>query len=458
MTPPSESKTTSSNAAVGAAGTGYLATAIMLLFAAGLAARLGFVTASITVFVAGTVTLIILAASDRITVSRRRIERTGLLSWLNTVFTGSPNRLRLAHIEQIETTVFQRFRRGGHISYAYRTVIRGRNARFQMSSARRGYARLIRIVLSSVPEDVLDNRSIELRDYFAARDDVRARARQSEIPTGDVLEEALRKLRSERRPVSRSARTSVDPDKAERLRRLGNELRVAGFLLQSLEAFRRAVLLHPASGWLLFDYGRCILSCAVTEKDKKLERRAFAMMRLAEQRAGDDANLLAQLGESYFQAGNWNRAAVVFKKALAKVGTSFRSVRGLAEIALRDGKFAHVIHNFSLANSLTQTRALKRWTGAEIEYFTKLNEDEEYMELEISRLSLMDTLAKLRRSMLRLASAGIAVIVAGKLFSDSLVTDSGWAISSVAMIIWAGSSVFKKILSERIPINTFEEE
>ena len=139
-------------------------------------------------------------------------------------------------------------------------------------------------------------------------------------------------------------------EKADYLHRLANELRLSGYLLQSLEAFRRALLINPKDARLLFDFARCLNSFAGTEQSEKLQRKSIAALRLAEKRADNDGKLLARLGESFFQFGNYKRAKTVFQKAQDKAEESFRSVRGLAEIALREGKIAHVFIIFLLLN------------------------------------------------------------------------------------------------------------
>src|SRR5205807_7896157 len=165
-----------------------------------------------------------------------------------------------------------------------------------------------------------------------------------------------------------------------------------GHLSRALEAFRRALLFRPADPHLLFEFARCLQSFAGTRHDKGLERKALAVMRLAERRAENDGDLLARLGEAYFQIGEWRRAGIVFQTALDRVGESFRTARGLAEIALREGKIAHVIHHFSTANRLAKTPALRRWTKGEADYFSRLNSDDEYMEMEVGRVNLRETL------------------------------------------------------------------
>ena len=153
--------------------------------------------------------------------------------------------------------------------------------------------------------------------------------------------------------------------KADDLRDLANELRVSGYFLQALEAFRRALLIRPRDGHLLFEFARCLHSFAGVERDPRLERRALAALRLSERRASGDDDMLVRLGEWYFQIGEWRRAGNVFNNALERLGENFRTARGLAELALRDGKIAHVIHHFSTANRVAETSSLRRWSKGE---------------------------------------------------------------------------------------------
>jgi tetratricopeptide (TPR) repeat protein len=249
-----------------------------------------------------------------------------------------------------------------------------------------------------------------------------------------------------------------ESERADYLRRLANELRISGYLLQSLEAFRRALLINPTDAWLIFDFARCLHSFAGSEKNEKLRRKSIAALRLAERRAGAaDGELLARLGESYFQYGDWRRAAGVFKKAAETVETSFRAARGLAEIALREGKIAHVIHHFAAANRLANAPALRRWTQNETDYFSRLNQDDDYMEMEISRVNLLESFENAKKTCLKIAFAGFPAIIFGLIFDD-LIANIGWAISCVALLIWVGLMFSQSVLSTRVPMDLDEED
>lgn len=415
--------------------------------------------AAALLFVGSWVAIPFLAFTDRIVFDGKRLSRTGILPNIWAYMNGSRSRLKLSDIEQAETQALRALKRGGSVFYRYRTSVRGKDTHFAFASGGEDYRRMVRQIFPRLSENVLDNRSIELRDYLAEPKETMMKAEFEHIPSPDVLESSLKGFYSkEKQGHDRIHGDNEDFEKAEYLRRLANELRLSGHLLQALETFRRALVLNPRDNWLLYELARCLQSFAGSERDKKMERRALALMRLAEKRAQNDGELLARLGESYFQFGEWERAGKVFQRALERVETSFRSVRGLAEIALREGKLAHVIHHFSTANRLAETPALRRWTQGEADYFARLSTDDTYMEMEVSRINMLDTLERSKKTTLKITFCGFPLILVGIVLEESLVAHLGWAVCSVSLLIWAGLIMSQRMLSGRIPLEMVPEE
>lgn len=391
---------------------------------------------------------------DRVSFDGRRIVRTGLLPRLWSRLTATRDRIKLSDVEHVQTSILRTIKRGGNLIYTYRTTFVGKGKTFSVHSGSRNYRSFIESVFSRLSDDVLDSRSADLRDHLEDRLEVKRRARAAEIPPADILEASLRD------PITKSMATveQGSSEKASELHRLANELRVTGFLPQSVEAFRRALLLRPKNARLLLDFALCLRSYAAVNQDKKVGRKALALMRLAERRAGDDGQLLTEIGEGYFQFGEWQRAGATFRKAIERAGERFRSLVGLAELALHDGKIAHVIHNFTAALEFAETPAARRWTKHEIDYFSRLNGDEEYMELEISRMNLLDTLASVRGGALRIAIVGIPLIVIGLLFGEFMVANVGWAVSLISFAVWTTVIVMAHTLAARIPYDMIGDE
>ena len=432
----------------------YLVGLLLVSFLAAFLLYLELDIYALTFLAAAWIVIPALIWTDRVVFDGRRIRRTGLLPGVWARLTGTRDRIKLNDVELVQTSILRTIKRGGNLVYTYRTTFFGKGKAFSIQSGGRNYRGFVESVFPRLSEAVLDHRSIDLRDHLDDRIEVKRRAKAAMIPPADVLEGSLRKPF----PKTLSITDRLSEEKAADLHRLANELRVSGLLPQAIEAFRRAVNIMPADGRLLYDFALCLRSYAASQRDGEVERKALAMMRLAERRAGDDGDLLTDIGESYFQFGDWRRAGNTFKKAIERAGERFRSLIGLAEIALHEGKIAHVIHNFSAARDHAQTPAARRWTSHEIDYFSRLNSDEEYMELEISRMNLLDTLRLVRGSALRIALVGFPVIVAGILFEVILVANVGWALSLVSLAVWTTVIVLGHVLAARIPYEMVEEE
>ena len=435
----------------------YVIALFLAAFFSGFFLYLEYDWAAFTLMSLGFVFLPIFYWTDRISFDGKRISRTGILPNLWSFLNASRLSLKLSDIEQVETQSLRALKRGGNVFYRYRTSVSGKEMKFAIASGGEDYRQMIQRILPALSENVLDNRSIELRDYLSEPKETLMKAEFNHIPSVEVLENSVGEFNFKQTRKNFSL-TADALEKADYLRRLANELRLSGYLLQALESFRRALLLNPQDGWLLFESARCLHSFAGSEKNQKLERKARAMMRLAEKRADGDSELLSRLGEGYFQVGEWDRAKAVFQKAVAVAETSFRSARGLAEISLREGKIAHVIHHFSTANRVAETPALRRWTQGETEYFSRLNNDEEYMDLEISRINMLETLENSKKTTLKLALLGFPAILIGVVFDESIVANIGWAVSSVSLLIWAGLSASMNLFSDRIPYDLVESE
>jgi tetratricopeptide (TPR) repeat protein len=399
-----------------------------------------------------------LAYTDRIAFDGKRLRRTGLIPLAWAWFNGFYYHLKLSDIEQIETQALRALKRGGNVFYRYRTSVSGKDLKFVFTSGGEEYRQMIRRIFPRLAENVLDNRSIELRDYLSEPKEVLMKAEFVHIPSSAVLEDSVNIFEKPDRSRRGGEVGAAELERVEYLRRLANELRLSGHLLQALEAFRRALVINPKDAWLLFEAARCLHSFAGAEHDRKLQHKAAAMLRLAERRARNDKELLARLGESYFQFGDWERARTVFLRSIDRVEENFRSLRGMAEIALREGKIAHVIHNFLAANRLAETPALRRWTQGEADYFSHLNDDEDYMEMEISRINLLETLENSKKTSLKIALLGFPAIIIGMVIGEDLVANLGWAVSSVALLIWTGLLTSLNLFSERIPYELVEEE
>lgn len=431
----------------------YFATFFLANFTTGFLVYLEKDLAALLLFIFSWITIPVLAWKDRIVFDGKHIFRTGFLPNLWAKLNRKPSRLKISQIEQIETQALRALKRGGNVFYRYRTSVNGRGLRFVFASGGKDYRQMIGQLYNLVADDVMDNRSMELRDYLKDHKETLMKAEFARIPSMEVLESSINEFQ---RNIQRfpkkdtSEATASEIEKSEGLRQIANELRMSGNLLQSLEAFRRALFLTPKNPWLLFEFARGLHSYASLERDQNLIRKANAVLRLAEMRAGNDTQLLTRIGESYFQYGDWKRASKIFRKTLLFTNESFRAVRGLAEIALRDGKIAHVIHHFSTAAHLAKSNALKRWAEGENEYFSRLNSDEDYMDAEMTRINWLESIEKKKRTALHFSLFGLAIVLFGVIFNET-TANFGWTLSFISIFLWVIFVMSQGILSERCP-------
>lgn len=438
----------------------YFAAIFLLTFFTGFLVYLKQDAVALIVLAAAWAGLPLLAWMDRIVFDGEKLYRTGIIPRIWNNVNRKSERLKIVDIEQVETQAIRALKRGGSVFYRYRSSITGKGRTFVFATGGEAYRQMVKNLFHILPDDILDNRSIELRDYLSEPKEVMMKAEFARIPSKEVLEESLNEFTSGDKTsvnINTNGLDETSTEKADYLRELANQLRLSGNLLQALETFRRALRLNPFDGWLLFEFGRCLHSYASSEHNERLEHKAKAALRLAEHRAGTDSELLARLGESYFQYGEWERARRAFNKALSVAGESFRSVRGLAEIALREGKIAHVIHHFSSAAHFADSVALKNWASTEKDYFAELSGNDGYMESEIRRINMLENMEKGKRLAMRFALMGMAIVIFGVTLDDEAIANSGWAISSVSLLIWAGMIMSKNIMSERNPILAQED-
>lgn len=414
---------------------------------------------SISGFLLG-IASVLLGLQDRVLFDGRRIIMTGPLARLAARFLGTKRSLSLRSVETVETYVKRLIKRGGNFYYQYRVALRGRGIEFQFDTAIKGHRALVSQVLSKLPETVLDIRSIELRDFLSETTDLTRQARDAQIPPAEVLEGAMLHSRIRSRTADPIAAMSdrESLDKARSLQVLGNRLRVSGRLVQSAEALRRALRMNPRDGWLLLDLGRCVEELAGASGDRTLARRSLAILRLAERRAHHDARLLERVADTYLLAGEAERAVKAYQRVTDLVAQSYRAFKGMADAALYQGKLAHAVMHFSAASRHANYPALRRWSTAEAEYLSRLNESDEYMDVEIGRLNLLNSLSRSSGTSLRIGLWGLPMIMLGLLVGDSLIADVGWAVSAVAFIAWMLLSIASRFFIERIPYRIVNED
>ncbi|HSK64006.1 MAG TPA: hypothetical protein VK893_09200, partial [Pyrinomonadaceae bacterium] len=329
-------------------------------------------------------------------------------------------------------------RRGGRVRYRYRTQITGKGKEFVIVSGGHYYRHFVRELFPLIHESKLDNRSRDLRDYLNDPSFLNRKTQLSQLAPSDILDITRsdfrlgRKLR--RAETQETPATPEELERARLLRRLGNELRVSGRLREAGEAFRRALNVRPHGAWLIYDFARLLRSMASAQADARLLSRARAALRLARIRAKDDLVLLPLIGESFLECGDARHARRALEKVVELDNGNFKARVGLADIALREGKLAHVIHHYHEA-AVSSEEALARYARSEGDYYMQLNNDDDYLAAELRRINWLQSVTRIRRLALRVTNASVLLAIIGGFF-DPVLGGVGWSLASSGLIIW----------------------
>ena len=418
----------------------YFAVASVVTFIGALMLRGHYDVAALILISATWLFLPLLALTDRIAFDGVSLRCQGPLpSFLQLLF-GYRKQLSLDDFETVETQAVRTLRRGGRVRYRYRTQITGKGKEFVIVSGGRDYRKLVRELFPLIHESKLDNRSRDLRDYLNDPSFLNRKTQLSQLASSDLLDVTRSDFkigqRLRRRPETFDApATEEELERARLLRRLGNELRVSGRLREAGEAFRRALNVKPHGAWLIYDFARLLRSQASAQADARLLSRARAALRLACIRAGNDLVLLPLIGESLLECGDASHARRALQKVVELDSGNFKARVGLADIALREGKLAHVIHHYHEAARVSSEQALARYARSEGDYYMQLNNDDDYLAAELRRINWLQSVTRIRRLALRVTNASVLLALVGG-FIDPLAASLGWSVASSALIIW----------------------
>ena len=436
---------------------GYFAATLTLSLAALLLIRAEYDEAAIVALVSAWVLVPLMALTDRIRLEGRMLSRTGLVAFIHKILRGRAMRLSVDEVERVETYAVRTLRRGGSVRYRYRSEVAGRGLSFIFASGG-NYRHMVRRLFALVDDEKLDARSRELRDYLEDPRSLRAAIKLLRIAPSSVLEGALpdfhlREKKSRERAGTHTGQelTLAEKERGQLLRRVANQLRAAGRLREAGEAFRRALLVTTKDGWMLYEFARFLRSQASALSDARLLSRSRAGLRLAARYGREDAQLLARIGESFFEFGDMARASHLFRRALELQPRSFLAEAGLAEIALRNGKLAHVIHHYQAATRIAPDQATSRFARREADYYALLNDDDEYLTSELKRINWLQTLQTVRRMSARIMLASILLAFVGGYLGGIGYDLSavGWSLAASSLAAWVGVHLLSKILSNR---------
>ncbi len=441
-------------ASVRASPGGYLVVSSVLTFSAGLLLRSELDGWALITVIVAWVLLPALALTDKIAFDGQSLIRRGAAAFIFQLISGRRQQLTLAEVERVDTNAVRTLRRGGRVRYRYRSQISGRGTGFVFASGGRRYREMVQRLFPLIHDDKIDLRTRELRDYLCDPKSLNRELESLKLAPSDVLDNATAEFKlggKKEHAEEQVSALEVSPGDVERailLRQLGNKLRIAGRLREAGEAFRRALNVLPHDGRLIYDFARLLRSQASARGDARLLSRARAALRLSARRADEDAALLSLIGEGFLECNEAVRAERSFQRAIELEPRTFRARLGLADVALRNGKLAHVIHQYRDAAHQASEKALVRYARLEADYYVRLNDDDDYLSAELSRINWLQTLTLGRRLAARVTNASILVALIGT-YADQAIAGIGWALASSSLVAWLASLLAGKALSAR---------
>jgi hypothetical protein len=117
-------------------------------------------------------------------------------------------------------------------------------------------------------------------------------------------------------------------------------------------------------------------------------------------------------------------------------------------VGLSEGKLAHVIHHYNDAARIAPDKAAGRLARREADYYSRLNDDEDYLAAELRRMNWLEGAGRVQRLTARLSFAALLIALIGSSV-DQAVASLGWAFASSAIIGWSGSLLTRKLLGAR---------
>jgi hypothetical protein len=127
---------------------------------------------------------------------------------------------------------------------------------------------------------------------------------------------------------------------------------------------------------------------------------------------------------------------------------NFRARVELADLALRNGKLAHVIHYYRDGARLAPDKALDVFARREADYYARLNDDEDYLVAELRRINWLQNSTRVRRLAGRVTNASILFALAAS-YLDPTIGGLGWALASSSLFAWIASLFAGKVLGSR---------
>ncbi len=172
----------------------YMSVLFVVSFAAAFLIYVERDDAGISLFIVSIFLIPLLAFTDRVGFDGKRLYRTGLVPRIWARLTKTRDRLRIGDIEQVETQAVRALKRGRNVKYRFSTSLRGKGTQFTFASGGEAFRQMVKTLLPLLPDNVLDSRSMELRDYLTDPREALQNAEASRIPVAGRFGKPIRSI------------------------------------------------------------------------------------------------------------------------------------------------------------------------------------------------------------------------------------------------------------------------
>jgi len=107
-----------------------------------------------------------------------------------------------------------------------------------------------------------------------------------------------------------------------------------------------------------------------------------------------------------------------------------------------------VIHHYNEAVRMAPDKSAARLARRESSYYSRLNNDEDYLAAELRRMNWLEGAGRIQRLTARVSFGALLIALVGSSV-DQLVAGMGWALASSSIVGWSGALLIRKFLATR---------
>ena len=107
-----------------------------------------------------------------------------------------------------------------------------------------------------------------------------------------------------------------------------------------------------------------------------------------------------------------------------------------------------MIHHYNEAARIAPDKATATLARREADYYSRLNNDEDYLAAELRRMNWLEGANRIQRLTARISFAALLIALVGSSI-DQVIAGLGWAFASSSIIAWSGSLLTRKLLAAR---------